>query len=85
MPYRRATRLGQALCRHECERVGHGADFETTVWFCRKCGKEISIEPPKRNVPEGECVECARELESTRSAALTILSSPFCASGRAKK
>ena len=54
MPYRRATRLGQALCRHECKRVGHGADFETTVWFCRKCGKEISIEPPKRNVPEGE-------------------------------
>lgn len=54
MPYRRATRLGQALCRHECERVGHGADFETTVWFCRKCGKEISIEPPKSNVLKAE-------------------------------
>lgn len=62
MPYRRTTRLGQALCRHEYGRVGHGADFETTVWFCRKCGKEISVEAPKRNAPEGECAECGRKL-----------------------
>lgn len=55
-------RIAQMLCRHDFERVGHTHDLERTIWFCRKCGLEISCDAPCRNGAEGKCEKCGRLL-----------------------
>lgn len=55
-------RIAQMLCRHDFERVGHTHDLERTIWFCRKCGLEISCDAPRRNGAEGKCEKCGRLL-----------------------
>lgn len=55
-------RIAQMLCRHDFERVGHTQDLERTIWFCRKCGLEISCDAPRRNGAEGKCEKCGRLL-----------------------
>lgn len=37
-------------------------DLERTIWFCRKCGLEISCDAPRRNGAEGKCEKCGRLL-----------------------
>lgn len=56
------TKIRQLLCRHEYERKGHNAQRTAGIWMCRKCAKEITVESPKRDKPEGVCSVCGRPL-----------------------
>lgn len=68
MPYKKSTKLGQFLCHHEYQRMGHDQRHEHAIWFCKKCGKEISVECPVRNQPEAVCSVCGRPLSKYEEA-----------------